>query len=706
MPAEPSPLNEVAVSARPARTSRVSLALLGSPPAAGWRRYVIAVLAVAATASLRLILEPLLGQRLPFITLFFGIFVAAWYGGLGPALLATVLGTFISAFVFLGSVIRVAGFDRITGLGLLLFVLTGLATAWLGETRLRAMRLAERTARQAAAEADRADEERERAEDEATKAKEAAAEAELAAREAAEALDRQLDAEAALRRSQMELADFFENATIGLNWIGPDGVVQRANRAQLAMLGYAASEYVGRRFAELQADPAVADAMLARLGAREVVRELPSRMRCSDGDLRDVVIDASGHWDEGRMTHARCFVRDVTGQKRAEEAVRSLQRLESVGRLAGGMAHEVNNQMTVVLGATDFILRQRDVPAAARADVQHIRDAAVRSAGITAQLLAFGRRQILRPEVVDLNAAVAGFEPVLHRTMGDHYTIALELMRDAVRVRVDKGQLEQVLLNLALNAADAMPEGGRLTLRTAVTTLAPADQRLPLEPDVRPGAYVELALQDAGTGMEAAVLDRIFEPFFTTKPVGKGTGLGLSTVYGIVRQSGGYIAARSTLGRGSTFVIYLPVTAETAVRAPDLPAGIGRGRGEIVMIVEDKPEVRQMATRALREGGFAVIEAGDGVQALDLLADGHPDVNIVVTDLALPNMDGLVLAGELRRLRPSIPVLFMTGYTSDESVRRTATLRGHPLIEKPFTADLLVGRVREALDAPAPGPAA
>jgi PAS domain-containing protein len=233
------------VPERPARASRVSLALLGSPPSAAWWRYGIAVLAVAATASLRLILEPWLGQRLPFITLFFGIFVAAWYGGLGPALLATALGTFISAFVFLGSVIRVAGFDHVTSIGLLLFILTGLATSWLGETRLRAVRLAERTARQAAAEADRADEERERAEDEAAKAEEHAAEAELAAQEAAEALEPQLEAEAALRRSQMELADFFDNATIGLNWIGADGVVQRANRAQLAMLGYAASDYVG-----------------------------------------------------------------------------------------------------------------------------------------------------------------------------------------------------------------------------------------------------------------------------------------------------------------------------------------------------------------------------------------------------------------------------------------------------------------------------
>jgi two-component system cell cycle sensor histidine kinase/response regulator CckA len=293
--------------------------------------------------------------------------------------------------------------------------------------------------------------------------------------------------------------------------------------------------------------------------------------------------------------------------------------------------------------------------------------------------------------------------PVLQRTMGDQYTIVLELVPGMVRVRVDLGQLEQVLLNLALNTADAMPDGGRLTFRTTAATLVQGDLRLPLEPDVKPGPYIELALQDTGTGMDAATLDRIFEPFFTTKPVGKGTGLGLSTVYGIVRQSGGYVTARSTPGEGSTFAIYLPVTTATALAAGDLPAGGGGGRGEIVMIVEDKPEVRQMATRALREGGFAVMEAGDGVEALALLADGHPAVNLVLTDLALPNMDGLVLARELSRLRPGIPVLFMTGYTSDESVRRTATLRGHPLIEKPFTADLLVSRVREALDAPAPG---
>jgi PAS domain S-box-containing protein len=576
--------------------------------------------------------------------------------------------------------------------------MTGVATGWLGETRLRALRLAAIAARQAAEEADRADDERDRAEDEAAKAEEAAAEAEVAAQDADEALERQLVAEAALRRSERELADFFENATIGLSWIGADGTILRANRAQLAMLSCSAGEYVGHHVAEFHVDRAAADGMLQRLRAGEVLRELPARMRCGNGEVRDVVINASPFVEGEQVTHSRCFARDVTEQKRAEDAVHSLQRLESVGRLAGGMAHEVNNQMTVVLGATDFILRRPDVPAPVRADVQFIRDAAQRSAGITAQLLAFGRRQILRPEVLDVNAVVASFEPVLRRTMGGLYEVALALAPVSEPVRVDRGQLEQVLLNLALNAADAMPAGGSLTLRTAPVELAAGDPRLPLEPDVQPGRYVELSVRDTGVGMDAETLQRVFEPFFTTKSVGKGTGLGLSTVYGIVRQSGGYVSATSEPGQGSLFSIYLPVTLERAAPAAENLLSLGGGRGETVLVVEDQPEVRQMAVRVLREAGFATIEAADGVEALGLLDGNHRAVQLALVDLALPNMDGLSFAQALQGIRPAMPVLFMTGYTSDESARRSATLQGHALIEKPFTADSLVRRVRQALD--------
>ena len=242
--------------------------------------------------------------------------------------------------------------------------------------------------------------------------------------------------------------------------------------------------------------------------------------------------------------------------------MRSLQRLESVGQLAGGVAHEVNNQMTVVLGAADFILRRGDLSAPVRNDVEIMRDAAQRSAGITAQLLAFGRRQILRPEVVVLSSVVAEFLPVLQRTLGERYEVSFEPSPRPSRVRADRRQLEQVLLNLALNAADAMPRGGHLWLRTARVELTESDPRLPLEPSVRPGSYVEFAMTDEGMGMDTRTLERIFEPFFTTKGPGKGTGLGLSTVYGIIRQSGGYVAAHSRPGQGTTFVAFLPLTSE------------------------------------------------------------------------------------------------------------------------------------------------
>jgi two-component system, cell cycle sensor histidine kinase and response regulator CckA len=675
------------------------LALLDPLPDAGWRRYGVAVAAVAATASFRFVLNPWIGDRLPFVTLFFGVFVAAWYGGLGPALLATALGAATASMIFLKAVGTAPGMNSIALLGMALFIATGVATAWLGETRLRALRLAAAAARQAAAEAERADDERERAEDEAAKAEEAAAEAELTSQEAAESLERQMEAEAALRRSEQELADFFENAAIGLNWVAADGLVLRANRAQLAMLGCGPAEYVGHPIAEFHQDRAVAEGILRRLAAGQVVLEVPSRMRAGSGEARDVVINASPYMQDGRLVHSRYFVRDVTDQKRAEEAVRSLQRLESVGRLAGGMAHEVNNQMTVVLGATDFILRRSDIPADARADVQFIRDAAQRSAGITAQLLAFGRRQIMRPEVLDVNTVVASFEPVLRRTMGGRYEVALELADGTEPVRVDRGQLEQVLLNLALNAADAMPSGGRLTVATARLELTAGDRLLPLEADVQPGRYLELTVSDTGTGMDADTLSRIFEPFFTTKPLGKGNGLGLSTVYGIVRQSGGYVSASSEPGKGSVFRICLPIAAEGAASGMRDAAPLGGGRGESVLVVEDRAEVRQMTSRVLREAGFATLEAADGLEALALL-DGKPSVPaLALIDVALPNMDGPTLARELERARPGMPVLFMTGYTSDEAMRDSAVGQGHPLIEKPFTADALVRRVRQSLDA-------
>ncbi len=667
-----------------------------------WRGYAVAVTAVFVAACLRLILVGLLHQQYFYVTFFLALFVAAWYGGLGPGLVTLVL-SLVTVYFSLPAAQRTL---EITGSSVntsgVLFAMTGIATSWLGGMRLRAFRRSEEHALAAAAGARRAEEERLRAEDEAIKAEEAAAVAEEAAQEAAEALEGQRRAEAAVRRSEQELSDFFENASVGIHWLKEDGTIVRSNRAELDILGYEAAELLGRKIDECHADPDVAGEVMRRLSAGEVLSDYPARFRCKDGSIRDVLISGSTYRDNGRFVHARCFVRDVTDQKRAEEAVRSLQRLESVGQLAGGVAHEVNNQMTIVLGAADFILRRDDVPSVVRDDVEVMRDAAQRSAGITAQLLAFGRRQILRPEVVDVSRVVAEFESVLRRTLAERYQLHFDLGAGAGRVRADRRQLEQVLLNLALNAADAMPAGGRLSLCTSRVELLVSDPRIPLEPSIRPGPYVDLSITDEGTGMDEATLERIFEPFFTTKSPGKGTGLGLSTVYGIVRQSGGYIAVRSELAKGTTFVVYLPVTGEPVATDQSAPEPRGAGGTETVLVVEDQPDVRQMACRALRAEGYMVIEAVDGQHALDVIANERPPVSLVITDLALPRLDGLELGRELNRILPDVPVLFMTGYTSSESMRRSALMKGHPLLEKPFTADEIARRVRSALDARTP----
>ena len=654
--------------------------------------YLLAVGVMGAGILVRWLLTPLVGGRLPYITLFPAVFAVAWYAGLGPTLVATAFGALAAQVLFFPALAPAPTTGPVELAGTILFILSGIATGIMGEARRRAVLAA-------AAAALRADEERERAEDEAAKAEEAAAEAEEAAQEAAEALNARMEAEALARRSESEFEEFFHNAVVGLHWVGPDGTILRANRAELEMMGYPEHEYVGRDIAEFHVDQHVIEDILRRLAADERIRDYPARVRCKDGTIKDVLIDSSVYWEDGRFIHTRCFTRDVTAQRRTEDAMRALQRLESVGRLAGGVAHEVNNQMSVVLGAAEFILRRDDVPGAIRADVELMRDAAQRSAGITGQLLAFGRRQLLRPEVLDLARVVRDFEPVLRRTAGSQCELRVTVSADDVRVRADRNQLEQVLLNLAINAVDAMPRGGRLEIRLGLTSVSAGDSRLRLEPDIRPGRYAELVVSDTGIGMDARTLEHVFEPFFTTKPVGEGTGLGLSTAYGIVRQSGGYLEVQSAPGKGSEFTILLPSTSD-AVARPERADGLAPvGGRETILLVEDQAEVRMMAARSLRAEGYTVVEASDGQEALDAVSARAGDVALVLTDLAMPRLGGLDLSNELARLAPRLPVLFMTGYTSSEAMRRGALRRGYPLIEKPFTPEELATRVRAALDA-------
>jgi signal transduction histidine kinase/CheY-like chemotaxis protein len=391
---------------------------------------------------------------------------------------------------------------------------------------------------------------------------------------------------------------------------------------------------------------------------------------------------------------------DVSGRRLLEARLRQMERAESVGRLAGGVAHEVNNQMSVVLGCADFVLQHPGLPAEVREDVEQMRQAGQRSAAVTSQLLAFSRRQVLRPEVVEFDEVVRNIAPALERTMGEDRHVRFLLDAPRARVRADVGQLQQVLINLSLNAREATVTGGELRIETAIVTLGPEYGRLHSEAEVRHGRYVLMALSDTGRGMPREVLDQVFEPFFTTKEIGEGTGLGLSTVYGIVKQSGGYVWVYSEVGRGTVFKIYLPLVQATAeVRAPSAPSAPQPPSAPAygtVLVVEDEPAVRAMVVRALQEAGFAVRDAADASAALEQARHIGTELVCVVTDVVMPDLDGRALAQEIAEFTPA-PVLFMSGYTEQDATLRGLLDEGLPFLQKPFPPGRLVEAVQALL---------
>jgi PAS domain S-box-containing protein len=392
-------------------------------------------------------------------------------------------------------------------------------------------------------------------------------------------------------------------------------------------------------------------------------------------------------------------VTDFEDRWRAEERLRQADRMESVGRLAGGIAHEANNQMTVILGAAEFLARGlRDE--SARMDVEHIRRAARRTAAITQQLLAFSRRQVLQPELVDLNAVVVTLEPILQRALGEMSQVKLRLADDLGPVKADPGQLDQVLLNLALNARDAMPAGGTLTIETVNVTVDDSyASGKALEP-VAPGMYAALIVTDTGTGMDRGTLEHIFEPFFTTKAVGDGTGLGLATVYGIVKQSGGFVSVYSEPGQGSSFRIYLPLSAARLASGRAVASTVFGGGSESILVAEDEPAVRAILARTLRAYGYTVLEARDGLHALELAEAAAAPPKLVIADIVMPGMGGKQLAAELQERWPSVPVLFTSGYTGMDAVRRGLLDEGTDFMQKPLEPETLAKKIRQLLDAP------
>ncbi|HEV8600178.1 MAG TPA: ATP-binding protein [Gemmatimonadales bacterium] len=408
--------------------------------------------------------------------------------------------------------------------------------------------------------------------------------------------------------------------------------------------------------------------------------------------------------DERVLQYVAGSVARAIERKRAEDALRAnelqlrqAQKLEAVGRLAGGVAHDFNNLLTIMLGEVEFVEEQLPAGSPLREPVESMRRAADSAAALTQQLLAFSRRQVVVPTPTDLNALVANAEKMLRRVIGEHIELVAKLDPELGTTRVDPGQIEQVLLNLAVNAHDAMPNGGTLTLETHNASLDAGYVRS--HPGASVGDFVVIALSDSGTGIPPEVMPHIFEPFFTTKPVGQGTGLGLATCYGIVKQAGGSIEVYTEPGLGTTFRIYLPRIAEPA-RAELQPALRGApGGSETILVVEDSAAVRAVAARALGALGYQVLEAANGQQALELLASAARPVQAVITDVVMPAMGGRELADRIRELWPRTRVLFSSGYTDDVVIRQRLLEPGTAFLPKPYTAAELAWKLRELLDA-------
>ncbi|MCC6750367.1 MAG: PAS domain S-box protein [Deltaproteobacteria bacterium] len=432
--------------------------------------------------------------------------------------------------------------------------------------------------------------------------------------------------------------------------------------------------------------------------------DLEHRVLRSDGTLRWVrlktAIPEGGVPGRRRLTGT---IQDITERKQLEAQLLQAQKMEAVGQLAGGVAHDFNNALSVILGFGGVMLAELPADSRLRADLDHVLAAGEHARDLVRQLLAFSRRQVLQPIVLDVNEAICEADRMLARTLGENVHVKLALAPSLALVKVDPAQLTQVVLNLAINARDAMPEGGLLTIETANAHLDAEYARQ--HPELTPGDYVLIAVTDTGIGIAPAVRDRIFEPFFTTKASGKGTGLGLSTVYGIVRQSGGHIWVYSELGQGTTFKIYLPVTDERArsAVASETPLEGRLGGTETVLVVEDEPGVREFVRRALMQHGYHVLEAPHAEAAMALMHEYHGPVDLLLTDVVLPGLSGRHLAVWLAERRPDLRVLYMSGYTEDTIVHRGVLNGGAPFLEKPFLSDTLARRVRQVLDAPARG---
>ena len=528
-----------------------------------------------------------------------------------------------------------------------------------------------------------------------------AEELEVANKELTEALrsvEESADASAVAGRRYQRLV---ENATDLIAVVDAEGRFLYASPAHERVFGTPAEELIGQPSLDRvlpedrpEVERRIAEAIL-HPGESVAARY---RFQHADGTWRHIEAHGVNLLDDPAIGGIVVNARDVTAQQHLENQLLQAQKMEAVGRFAGGVAHDFNNILTAIKSYCQLALDELDESATVREDVLEIERAADRAAALTRQILAFSRQQVLRPRILDLNETIGGIENMLRRLMMTDVALETRLAADLGSVEADPGQIEQVLMNLVVNARDAMPEGGHITIATANGN--GANSQPELEPHgFPPGPYVVLAVSDTGEGMSRETQEKIFEPFFTTKDQGKGTGLGLSTVYGIVKQSGGYICVYSEPGQGTTFKIFLPradVTAEH--RIPSL-AGLARPGGpERILLVEDDKVLRSISRRVLTRVGYEVLEAENGCEALLMIDEHGNGISLVITDLIMPKMRGTELLSEIRKRHGWLPVLLVSGYTEDAMIRKGSIDADTNFLEKPFTPDVLVRAVRKILD--------
>ncbi len=477
------------------------------------------------------------------------------------------------------------------------------------------------------------------------------------------------------------------------------GTIAECNDAMARMYGFhEAGEMVGMRLADFLSkdNPVTLKFMEEFIRSGYRLTDWESQERDAEGRTRIIRNTMIGIVDQGRLVRTWGMQRDETERRHLEEQLRNAQQLEAIGRLAGGVAHDFNNILSIIMGHDELLLAAAGEDERTRNGLEQIRRAAERAASLTQQLLAFSRKQVLQPRVLDLNEAVADIQKMLARVIGEDIELVARLHPSLLPVKADPGQVEQVLMNLAVNARDAMPQGGKLIMETSNVEIGAERGR---DLDLAPGKYVMLTVTDTGHGMDAGMLSHIFEPFFTTKPLGKGTGLGLATVYGIVKQSGGSIQVRSEAGRGTEFCIYLPAGEDLPRKQQDRRGDeTAAGGTETILVVEDEPDLRELAQIFLEGYGYRVLAASSAEQAIQAAEIFAEPIALLLTDVIMPGMSGRQLAEKLLAKRPQTKIVYMTGYTDDMVVQHKVLEPGVNLLQKPFTKIDLALKVRSTLD--------